>query len=182
MRVVGYVREVPGPDNTETAFMQSERIRRWSDRNGYQLIGVCQDARTSNEAGSRQGFSALLGILVSSQADVVVVPSLEALSADKVTQEVMLWELRSLGTGVASATEHDLSSLADPPTDPARMFIRDVLEKAVAYRARFGSHAERTERSEDPSPVVEFVVPDVVVEFVESLPTIDPSGRGRATA
>ncbi|MDH3308970.1 MAG: recombinase family protein [Acidimicrobiia bacterium] len=182
MRVVGYVREVPGPDNTETAFMQSERIRRWADRNGYQLIGVCQDTRTSEEGQSRQGFSALLGIIGSRQADVVVLASLDALSPDKVTQEVMLWELRSLGTGIASSTEEDLTALAEPPVDPARMFIRDILEKSMSYRRRFGTRVGRTEAADTPPPVVEFVVPDVVVEFVDSLPTIDPSGRGRATA
>ncbi len=176
MRVVGYVRETPGPDTAETAFMQSERIRRWSERNSYQLIGVCQDARRADEAAEREGYAALLGIIASGQADIVALASLDALSPDKVAQEVMLWELRRTGTAIASTSEEDLGALSQPPTDPARLFIRDVLGKADRYQVAFGSETDDVVTLPEPEDaIVDEFVPDVVIEFVESLPTTDPS-------
>ena len=110
--------------------MQAERVRLWVARNGYDLISICQDGAHS---GEREGFGAVLGIISSGQAELVVVPTLEALSPDKVTQEVMLFELRATGISVASTEDGDLVALSVPPGDPARMFIRDVLEKAAAF-------------------------------------------------
>lgn len=168
MHVVGYVRERPGSDSTDTAFMQAERVRLWVARNGYDLISICQDGAHS---GEREGFGAVLGIISSGQAELVVVPTLEALSPDKVTQEVMLFELRATGISVASTEEGDLMALSVPPGDPARMFIRDVLEKATAFRR------SRTGAVPDVSVLVEATSipqPDVIIEFVDSLPTTEP--------
>lgn len=163
MRVVGYVREMPGPETGDTAFMQSERIRRWVARNGYQLVSICQDARSSES--DRDGFGALLGILAAEQADIVLVPTLEAFSADKVAQEVVLFELRSRSIAIASTEVEDLDALAQPTTDPARLFIRDTLTKsfefAQAYRRTLGAPAEEDE-------------PDVIIEFVDSARSIAP--------
>ncbi|MDH5421353.1 MAG: recombinase family protein [Acidimicrobiia bacterium] len=173
MHVVGYVRERPGSDSVDTAFMQAERIRIWVARNGYDLISICQDNATSAE---REGFGAVLGIISSGQAELVVVPTLEALSPDKITQEVMLFELRKTGISVASTEEHDLPALSVPPTDPARMLIRDVLDKAAAFRVdRSSAPTELIAVPEVESELVPVVlVPDVIVEFVESLPTTEP--------
>lgn len=167
MHVVGYVRERPGSDSTDTAFMQAERIRIWVARNGYDLISICQDNAHSSE---REGFGAVLGIISSGQAELVVVPTLEALSPDKVVQEVMLFELRETGISVASTEEGDLPALAVPPSDPARMFIRDVLEKAVGFRGtRETNPTELSAVESPPEPA-----PDVIIEFVDSLPTTEP--------
>lgn len=168
MHVVGYVRERPGSDSVDTAFMQAERIRIWVARNGYDLISICQDNATSAE---REGFGAVLGIISSGQAQLVVVPTLEALSPDKVTQEVMLFELRETGISVASTEEDDLLALSVPPTDPARMFIRDVLDKAAGFREVASTAPSELVAVQGPAPEME---PDVIVEFVDSLPTNEP--------
>jgi hypothetical protein len=148
--------------------MQAERIRIWVARNGYDLISICQDNANSAE---REGFGAVLGIISSGQAELVVVPTLEALSPDKITQEVMLFELRGTGISVASTEEDDLLALSVPPTDPARMLIRDVLNKAAGFHIA---------RSTVPTELIAVegiaseLVPDVIVEFVDSLPTNEP--------
>ncbi len=166
MRVVGYVRESPGSDSADTVFMQAERVRLWVARNGYDLISICQDGSISAD---RDGFGAVMGIINSGQADIVVVPTLEALSPDKVTQEVMLFELRGTGISVASTEESDLLALSVPPIDPARLFIRDVLEKAqLLHHIEIARPAEISIADEEPAS------PDVIIEFVESLPTTEP--------
>lgn len=171
MRVIGYVREFPGSEATDTAFMQAERVRRWVARNAYTLISICQDTA---ESPNRDGYGALLGIVASGQADIVIVPTLTALSPDKVVQEVMLFELRRTGISVASTEETDLLALTEPPTDPARLFIRDVLEKAAAHRS-IEVDGNVTELPSDPEPdEVTLADPDVIVEFVQSLPTTEP--------
>lgn len=174
MRVVGYVREMPGPETGDTAFMQSERIRRWVARNGYQLVSICQDARSSES--DRDGFGALLGILAAGQADIVLVPTLEAFSADKVAQEVVLFELRARSVAVASTEEEDLDALAQPTVDPARLFIRDTLAKSFDFTQAY----QRTLSA--PAEVAE---PDVIIEFVEptrSMAPVSDISRDKATA
>lgn len=158
MRVVGYVRESPGPDDGETVFMQSERVRRWVDLNRYDLVAMCQDPRNPEPPTVRSGYQALLGILAAERADLVVVPNLEALSADKIDQEIMIDDLRSREVAVASVEDQDVALLSDPSPDPARRFIRDVLRKYSRYLSRFGT-APDTESVAQPTVTVELIKP-----------------------
>lgn len=135
MRVVGYVRDSPDPSEAEPAFAQAERVRRWINDSGHQLVAICQDVRTAGRPLGRDGFRALLGIVGTGEAEAVLLPSLESLSPDKVSQEIMLWDLRSRGVAVLSATEADLGLLSDPSEDSLRILVRDVL-------AKVGSHVE----------------------------------------
>jgi hypothetical protein len=130
VRVLGYIREAVNPEYGDSAFAQAERIRRWVTRNGYTIIAMCQDPA----GGSRDGFRTLLAIVAAGDSELVVLPSLATLSPDKITQELMLWQLRSRRIPVASADEADLEALADPPLDPARLLIRDVLHRLDDYR------------------------------------------------
>ncbi|MDP8959246.1 MAG: recombinase family protein [Actinomycetota bacterium] len=155
MQVVGYVREAPRPDDGESAYAQSERIRRWVARGGHSLVAVCQDVPQPGHALERQGYRALLGIVEAGQADAVLLPGLAALSVDKIVQEVMLWDLRRRGVLVLVTEEEDLAALADPSEDPARMLVRDVL-------ARTGEYAQVLEGVE---PVARGE-PEVIVELV----------------
>lgn len=139
MRVVGYVRDAPGPTETEPAFAQSERIRKWVHETGHQMVALCQDVRTPGHTLGRDGFRALLGIVSSGEADAVVVPDLTVLSPDKVTQEIMLWDLRSRGVQVLSTDVADQPVLSDPPAEQIRLIVRDVLAK-VAMHAEATSH------------------------------------------
>ena len=136
MRVVGYVREAPGPDSGDTAFIQAEKIRRWVLHNGHRLVALCQDPRT--EPSSRDGFQALLRVIASGQVDAVVVPSLQALSADTMTQEIMLADLRSRGVQIVSSTDEDLAHLYEATPQASRSLLRDFLAKQDHYQSRFG--------------------------------------------
>ena len=143
MRVIGYVRDAPGPDSGDTVFVQSERIRRWVAHNRCQLVAVCQDTLSGSAADDRDGYRALLGIISAGHVDTVLIPDLAVLSADLMVQEIMLHDLRVRGVNVISADENDLPALADPATDPGRLLIRDVLTKQQAYRNRFSDVADK---------------------------------------
>ncbi len=162
MRVVGYVREIPGPETEATAFMQAERVRRWVARNAYQLVAICQDGGSPGDPASRNGYRALLGIIAAQQADIVVVPALQALSVDKITQEIMLWDLRTRGVAVVATEEADIAALAEPPADPARLLVRDVLHKYAQYRVLLGSGPA----AQRPFPTEQPVDDDVLIELV----------------
>lgn len=161
MRVVGYIREASA--DGEPAFAQSEKIRRWINENGHRLIALCQDVRTPGHPVGREGLQSIVGIASAGQVDAVVVPSLATLSPDKVSQEVIVWELRSHGVSMLSAETGDLDQLADPPADNLRMLVRDVLAKA----ARFDSILS-LQQSQEPEPEVVRIdeAPDVVIELI----------------
>ncbi len=76
MRVIGYVRDAPGPDDGDTVFVQSERIRRWVAHNRCQLVAVCQDTLGGDAVGDRDGYRALLGIISAGHVDPVLIPDL----------------------------------------------------------------------------------------------------------
>ena len=167
MRVVGYVREAPGQTEGESAYAQSEKIRRWISDSGHQLVAVCQDIRTPGHALGREGYRALIGIISAGQVDAAIVPSLTAFSRDIILQEIMLWELRGRGVTVLSTDAEDYPLLQDPPVDTARLLLRDVL-------ARVREHVEAFQEIHQTSPLVlrvpEEDTPDVVIELIPSEP------------
>ncbi len=186
MRVVGYVRDTPDPSEAEPAFAQAERVRRWINDSGHQLVAVCQDVRTAGRPLGRDGFRAMIGILGTGEAEAVLVPSLDALSPDKVAQEIMLWDLRARGVAVISAAETDLDLLADPPSDSIRILIRDVLAKVATHVEMVGAPViPMTEPAAPGLPIAtepqEEAIDDsdVVVELIP--PTGDPFRQGRIT-
>ncbi len=165
MRVAGYVRETQSPAEGQSAFIQSERIRRWILETGHQLVAVCQDIRQAGHALGREGYRALLGIIAAEQVDAIVVAELESLSPDVIVQEVILWDLRARNVPVLSTEPAELEMLAQPPADRSRLLIRDVLARAGEYLA-----ADLAER---PTVLpVEYLPTDVVVEL---LPADEPA-------
>lgn len=186
MRVVGYVRDSPDPSEAEPAFAQAERVRRWINDSGHQLVAICQDVRTAGRPLGRDGFRALIGIIGTGEAEAVLLPSLDALSPDKVSQEIMLWDLRARGVAVLSADAEDLDLLADPPHDSLRILIRDVLAKVGSHVEMIGTAAiaaaEPVARPE--LPIIERIEPDddgdVVVELIPPVAS-DPFQEGRIT-
>jgi len=133
MRVVGYVREFSDRSHGGSIFAQSERIRRWTSEQGYQLLAMCQDVRSPGGEPLDEGFRALLEIVGAGHADAVVVPSLEAFSSDLLMQEVILQDLRDRSVRVISTTDADTEVLADAQLDSARLLIRDVLTRRTEY-------------------------------------------------
>ena len=133
MRVVGYVRDAAATSDELPAFAQGENIRRWVAATGHQLVATCQDVAQPGHELGRDGYRAMVGIVRAGQADGVLVSSLDILSPDKATQEVMIWELRSRGVTVLSTMDEDLIELSDEPTEHIRLIVRTVLAKAELH-------------------------------------------------
>ena len=101
MKIVGYVREAPGRSDTDSTFAQTERIRRWALDSGNDVVAICQDHRDASSPTDRTGYRALIDIVRAGTADAVVVATLDALSPDKIRQEIMLVDIRATEIGRA---------------------------------------------------------------------------------
>lgn len=167
MRIAGYVREAVGRQPGDSTFAQSERIRRWALDSGNDLIAVCQDHSGTSAPSDRPGYRALVEIVRSGKADAVVVALLEALSPDKVMQEIMLADLRGAGVTVISTNEDDLVLLTTADDDHARLVVRDVVAKVSDYRDAFGLTGDPGGSVEPSFPDDDVAEPtNVVVEFI----------------
>ena len=169
MRIVGYVREIPGHEQADTAFAQSERIRRWVRDTGNELIAICQDT-TAATVDERAGYRALVEIVRSGGVDAVLVGTIEALAGDKVVQEIMLVDLRASGVTVISTEEADHALLDVTADDHTRMVVRDIVAQVAAYRRAYGldgdavgtvapNAPQRPDNGDDGSVVVELIAP-----------------------
>lgn len=158
MRLVGYVRESTAGSDRDSAYAQSDRIRRAAANGGHALLAVCQDVPRPGVEHSHDGYLALLGVVDAGQADGVVVSSLSALSADMMMQEIILWDLRGRGVVVLSAEPGEVGALADPPDDRSRMMMREVLIRLDGYRASLGRTA--------PPVAVETPPGEITIELV----------------
>jgi hypothetical protein len=161
VRVVGYIREASSEG--EPAFAQSEKIRRWISENGHRLVALCQDVRTPGHAVGREGLQSIVGIISAGQVDAVVVPSLDAFSADKVTQEVIMSALRVHEVTLLSTDLDDIDKLTDPPADNLRMIVRDVLAKQTRFEEILSLP---THDEPDPEVIRVDETPDVVIELI----------------
>ncbi len=170
MRIAGYVRETPGPGGPDTAFAQSERIRRWAKDTGNELVTMCQDRRTAASPTDRPGFKALLDVVRNGNADSVVVASLDSLSPDKVMQEIMITDIRVAGVTLISTSEEDLEILRDGTEDHARMVVRDIVVRLSEYREAYGLSGSQkpTVEGDDGSQTTEvgLSTTDVVVKLI----------------
>jgi DNA invertase Pin-like site-specific DNA recombinase len=170
MKIAGYVRQTPGRTDPDTAFAQSERIRRWVLDSANELIAVCQDHHASSAPTDRPGFKALLDVVRSHGADAAVIANLAALSPDKITQEIMIQDLRSAGATVIATDDEDIETLLKSEDDHARMLVRDVLAKIEEYREAFGLSKEVEPSVQaadiDPELSVARETTDVVVKLI----------------
>jgi DNA invertase Pin-like site-specific DNA recombinase len=170
MKIAGYVRQTPGRADPDTAFAQGERIRRWTLDTANELIAVCQDHHASSAPMDRPGFKALLDIARSHGADAVLVANLSALSPDKMTQEIMVQDIRSAGASVIATDAEDVEALQSSERDHTRMLVRDVLARVQEYREAFGlsQEVEPTVKPADTNPRLSVAreTTDVVVELI----------------
>ena len=138
MRIAGYVRQTPGLSDPDTAFAQSERVRRWVRDTGNELIAVCQDHHAASAPTDRPGFKALLDMVRSGGVDAVLLATLSALSPDKIMQEIMITDIRATGASVIATSDEDLTTLRDGGDDHTRIVVRDVVARLAEYNAAFG--------------------------------------------
>lgn len=167
MRVVGYVREAPGLRDGDTAYAQTEQIRRWTAELGHVLVAVCRDTRTPGTPLSRYGYRALLGIVRSGDADAVVLQDLSILSPDKVFQEVMIDDVTNAGATVIPLDEADTEALQNAASDHTRLIVRDVLAKVRAYRTDFGFEDEPLAPDDQRSDVIVRLIPSQQLDQTE---------------
>lgn len=168
MRIAGYVRETPGPDGLDTAFAQSERVRRWVKDTGNELVTVCQDHHLAASPIDRPGFKALLDVVRNGNADAVVVANLESLSSDKMTQEIMISDIRRAGVTLIATDAADLEMLRDGGDDHARMVVRDIVARLSEYRDAFGLSGSDTPSVDggDSVSTADVETTDVVVKLI----------------
>ncbi|MFV9672263.1 MAG: recombinase family protein [Acidimicrobiia bacterium] len=159
VRVVGYVREASSLTEGETAFAQSERVRRWTADSGHHLVATCQDGRDPTQPLGRDGFRAVLDIARSGNADALVVSDLSVLSSDKVVQEIMLDYLRGLGLTIVSTNEPDHNELLEVPDDHTRLVVRDVIAKVDDFRREFPESVAEPLDPTDADVIVQLMPP-----------------------
>ncbi|MCB1246184.1 MAG: recombinase family protein [Acidimicrobiia bacterium] len=138
MRLAGYVRQMLGKTDPDTAFAQAERIRRWARDTDNDLVAMFEDPPATVTRGDRPGYRSLLEVVRAGRVDAVVVGSLTALSPDLVTQEIMITDLRRAGATVVATDDHDVTALIGGDGDHVRMVVRDVLTRVLEYRSAFG--------------------------------------------
>jgi DNA invertase Pin-like site-specific DNA recombinase len=166
MRIAGYVRQTPGRKDPDSAFAQSERIRRWARDTGNELVVMCEDAGPASSESFRPGYRALLDVVRSSRVDAVVVGTLAALSSDKVLQEIMLTDLRDAGVTVIATDDDDLKVLADARDDHTRLVVRGVVSRLFEYRETFGLSAESDDDDTGSDESQAIPARDVVVKLI----------------
>lgn len=161
MRIVGYVRESPVQGDTETAYAQKERIRRWCAQSGHQLISVCQDVGVAGTTAVRDGYRVLIDIVRSGHAEAVLVADLAVLSPDKVLQEIMIDDLRRHDVVVVATEPADMAALQEADGDRARMLVRDVTSRVREYLDAYGATGVGPSvvdlRDDEPDVVIELI-------------------------
>jgi len=175
VRVVGYIREAPSLEEGETAFAQSEQIRRWASEAGHHLIATCQDGRDPTRPLARDGYRALLDIARSGSADALIVSDLSVISPDKVTQEIMLDYLRELGLTIVSTNASDHDELRAIPGDHTRLIVRDVIAKVESFRREFAESD-----AVDPPATTDSGGGDVIVQLMPPDATRDENAAHAA--
>jgi glycerate-2-kinase len=132
---------------------------------------MCQDHHTSSANTDRPGFKALLDVVRSGAVDAVVIADLDALSPDKVLQEIMISDIRANEVTVIATGEADLALLAEAAEDHTRLVVRDIVSRVRDYHAAFGVSDDsetliRSATSSIPKPDIERETRDVVVELI----------------
>jgi DNA invertase Pin-like site-specific DNA recombinase len=130
-KAVGYVR-VSTDEQTKGFGLDAQElaIRNHCKTQHLRLVEVLRDEGHSGSNGldSRPGLAAVLALLDSGAADVLVVPRLDRLARDLLIQETVIGRLQRRGRQVHSVAEPDVSS-----EDPTRVLVRQVLGAIAEY-------------------------------------------------
>ncbi len=121
MQTVGYVRDLPGSAD-HTLYAQRERLRSWGRSTNSPLVAVFQDeSNTDDRPGLRTLWAGV------SEFDVVVVDHLDVLSANLITQELIVERLESVGVAVVAASAPALGNVEPPSRAALREVVRNVV-------------------------------------------------------
>jgi DNA invertase Pin-like site-specific DNA recombinase len=127
--------------------IQEQTIRDWfGDR--HRRLTIHRDEGVSGRILDRPGLSGLLRSI--ERNDIVVVPRLDRLARDLISQELLLAEIQRQGGKLISCSAAEQPYLEDDTEDPSRRFVRQILgavseyERAmVTLRLRGGRRAKR---------------------------------------
>jgi DNA invertase Pin-like site-specific DNA recombinase len=104
---VGYVRvaAVPQSDPRSGLDAQAATIRAFAKAEGIELVRVCEDAGESAHNMRRPGLLALLAMVETGQANVIIVPNLTRLAHDTGNLRHLTDLFARRGVSIVSATE-----------------------------------------------------------------------------
>ncbi len=149
MRVVGYMRAVPGVEGGRL-YAQGEAIREWARRTNASVVAYFQDD-DGTVAGS--GLRTLVRSM-GDDIDAVVVSDPAVLAADTIGQEIMRDYFRTAGIGITSAD----GAMEGEGEGPLRQVVRDILVRKQRLDALLTAAAD--ERPPQGGLILE-IVPDV---------------------
>lgn len=133
MNAIGYIR-VSTNGQAENGFglaAQQKAVRQLARERGYRLLKVVRDEGVSGLIEVRPGLADLLEALRTGM--VVLVPGLDRLARDLLTQEILLRDIRQRGADVVSCSPAETENLLDDPNDPTRKLIRQVLGAVAEF-------------------------------------------------
>lgn len=130
MTAYGYVR-VSTRDQVEGFGIEVQRdtLRRWSTT--LTSLYVFVDEGVSGKLTDRPALGDAIDRL--EEGDVLVVPRLDRLARDLITQELLLRAIRAKGADVVSCVQGENAYLAEDAGDPSRKLIRQILGAVAEY-------------------------------------------------
>lgn len=134
-KVGGYIRvsTLGQAENGSGLADQEETIREFCATNGFELVGVYEDAGVSGANGieGREALPQLLADLEAGEFEGVVIVRLDRLARDLMLQENILADVRK--------REGELLSIAEPDLcedDPSRTLIRQIMGAISEYEKK----------------------------------------------
>jgi DNA invertase Pin-like site-specific DNA recombinase len=126
-KAIGYVRVSTERQAEEGLGLeaQTRAVQAWAKGHDVRLLRVVRDEGVSGALETRPGLGELLEALAAGM--LVVVPRLDRLARDQLTQELLLRDIRQRGADVVSCSAAEADYLRDDPDDPTRKLIRQVL-------------------------------------------------------
>jgi DNA invertase Pin-like site-specific DNA recombinase len=128
MRAYGYCR-VSTKDQVDGFGLDVQRLAVLA--RGVKRDNIFEDEGVSGAILDRPELGDL--IMGLGAGDVVVVPRLDRLARDLITQELLLRAIRSKGADVVSCVEGENAYLAEDAGDPSRKLIRQILGAVAEY-------------------------------------------------
>lgn len=174
-RAIGYVRVSTGKqaDKGGSLAVQRDRIVEFAVLNGYELVGVFEDAGISGakDEGERAGFAAALDAIRNGNASTLVVADVDRLSRDSDVAGHARIEIKRAGGKVVVLSEID----ANVEIVAVRQLLAVLEREKIRARMRTWSASRLAKGLHmGPAPYGLQISPDGTLEAVESeAPVVD---------